>query len=268
MKTILVTGATDGIGKETAKLFAREGHSLLLHGRNAEKLESVKRELLELNESVRIETFVADLSVLAETRALAQAILVCGEGVDVIINNAGVFVVEPTITKDGLDVRFAVNALSPYLLTKILLPLLSEKGRIVNLSSAAQAPVDFQAMKSGGHLAADNAYAQSKLAITMWSMSLAEDLGERAVVVAVNPKSFLGSKMVKVAYGRNGFDLGIGADILYRAALSDEFANKTGAYYDNDYQRFASPHPFAQSKENRAHLIKVMDDIIAEKLEG
>lgn len=260
MKTILITGATDGIGLETAKLFAKEGHTLLLHGRNPEKLEKVKNELLKTN--LNIKTFVADLSVLANTKSLAQEILGVNDKIDVIINNAGVFVANQTTTSDGLDLRFAVNTISPYLLTKMLLPVLSNNGRIVNLSSAAQTNVDFLAMKTGSKLSHDMAYAQSKLAITMWSMELAEELGDKAVVVAVNPKSFLGSKMVKTAYGRQGYDLSIGANILYRAVLSAEFADKTGKYYDNDNEKFANPHPFAMNKQNRMKLVKTMDEII------
>ncbi len=262
MKTILITGATDGIGLETAKLFAKDGHQLLLHGRNPEKLEKVKEELLKVTPNIK--TFVADLSVLADTKKMAEEIFATTDKIDVIINNAGVFVLDEPSTTDGFDARFVVNTISPYLLTKMLLPILSNKGRVINLSSAAQKDVDFNSMKTGKILSHDMAYAQSKLAITMWGMELAEELGDRAVVVSVNPKSFLGSKMVKVAYGRTGYDLSIGADILYKAALSDEFADKTGLYYDNDYEHFSNPHPFAMNKSNRIELIKTMNEIIKE----
>ncbi len=259
MKTILLTGATDGIGLETAKLFAKEGYHLLIHGRNAQKLEKVKAELIDINQDIEIKSFVADLSLIENTKSLANEILGTVSKIDVIINNAGVFVTEETRTEEGLDIRFAVNTISPYILTRMLLPILSKKGRIVNLSSAAQASVDFSALKGETRLPHDSAYAQSKLAISMWTMELAEELGDKAVVVSVNPKSFLGSKMVKEAYGRAGYDLSIGADILFRAAVTAEFADKTGTYYDNDFGKFSSLHPFALSKENRAELMKVME---------
>lgn len=262
MKTILLTGATDGIGLETVKLFAKDGYNLLLHGRNIEKLEQTKEELLKINPNLVIKTFVADLSSLENTKKLANEILNDIETLDVIINNAGVFVVEETTTKEGLDVRFAVNTISPYILTKMLLPILSNKGRVINLSSAAQGSIDFNAMKTGKKLSHDEGYAQSKLAIGMWSMEMAEELGEKAVLISVNPKSFLGSKMVKKAYDRKGYDLSIGAEILYRAALSEEFADKSGMYYDNDYQVFSNLHPFALNKANRLELIKTMDEVI------
>ncbi len=224
------------------------------------ELEKIKSELLDINPN--IQTFVADLSLLKNAKKLAEEILSTNDKIDVIINNAGIFVSDDVTTKDGLDVRFAVNTISPYILTKMLLPILSTKGRVINLSSAAQTDVDFNAMKAGSKLSHDRAYAQSKLAITMWSMELAEELGDNAVVVSVNPKSFLGSKMVKTAYGRDGYDLSIGANILYKASLSEEFANASGKYFDNDYGIFANPHPFALKESNRKELIKVLDSLV------
>lgn len=264
MKTILITGATDGIGLETARLMAKKNNRLLLHGRNPEKLNHIKNELLGINENIEI--FVADLSMLEHAKELAEEIIKTVDKIDVIINNAGVYVMENPTTKENLDARFTVNTIAPYLLTKMLIPILSEEGRIINLSSAAQANVDFTAMKNGNKLSNDSAYAQSKLAITMWSMELAEELGDKAVVISVNPRSFLGSKMVKEAYGRKGFPLAIGAKILYELSIYEAFSNKTGAYYDNDAERFETPHPFAMKKENRVSLVDTMKEIIVDKL--
>lgn len=261
MKTILITGATDGIGLETARLLAKEGHKLLIHGRSLEKLEKLKSELHQFNSNIRI--CIADLSSFEETKKMAEEILQNIDKIDIIINNAGVYVLDNCETQDGLDARFVVNTIAPYLMTKMLLPILNNGGRIINLSSRAQMEVDFEAMKIDKKLPNDCAYAQSKLAITMWAMELAEELGDKAVVVSINPRSFLGSKMVKIAYGKEGYDLAIGADILYRAALSDEFTDKTGCYYDNDDEMFEDPHPFALVKENRVRLVKTMDEIIA-----
>ena len=123
-KKILITGATDGIGLETAKRLYSEGHTLLLHGRNAEKLEATERKLADSTGAGLIYTYKADLSRLAEVDSLAKAITKEHEQLDVIINNAGVMRVPETITQDGLDVRFAVNTVAPYLLTKHLLTIL------------------------------------------------------------------------------------------------------------------------------------------------
>jgi hypothetical protein len=100
----------------------------------------------------------------------------------------------------------------------------------------------------------------------MWSRSLALSLkDEGPAVIAVNPKSFLGSKMVKKAYGIDGADLNIGADILTRAALSDEFANASGLYFDNDIGQFSSPHPDALNEQKSDEMVRVIESVIAEK---
>ena len=193
-KKILITGATDGIGLETAKRLYSEGHTLLLHGRNAEKLEATEKKLADSTGAGLIYTYKADLSRLAEVDSLANAITREHGQLDVIINNAGVMRVPETITQDGLDVRFAVNTVAPYLLTKRLLPLLRPASRVVNLSSAAQAPVELDALRGKRRLLEDmSAYAQSKLALTMWNNALAASHGsEGPVFVAVNPGLVVG----------------------------------------------------------------------------
>lgn len=261
-KTLLLTGATDGIGLAAAEMLAPLGHTLLLHGRSAAKLDAARRHLAMLPGAGPIETFVADLSRLAEARALADAVRSAHDRLDVLINNAGVFNAAQARTADGLDLRFAVNTLAPYLLTRQLLPLLGT-GRVVNVSSAAQAPVSLDALAGHGHLDDMAAYAQSKLALTMWSRHMAMAQGDAGpVIVAVNPGSMLGSKMVKQAFGVDGADLRIGADILARAALSDEFAAASGLYYDNDARRFGPPHPDALDARKAAALVRAMDAVL------
>ncbi len=267
-KTVLITGATDGIGLETAKMFANGGHHILLHGRSIKKLEDTKNILLEINPSVNLEIFMTDLSMPHDVVNMANLILTDIKWLDVIINNAGVFVVKDreTINKDNLDIRFAVNTVAPYILTKKLLPILDSTSRVINLASAAQAPLDFDALDGKKKLSHDEAYAQSKLALIMWSMEMALDNkhghGHIPTIIAVNPKSFLGSKMVATAYGKKGYDLKIGADILYKAALSEEFNNAGGKYFDNDIGKFAAPHPYALNKEHRQRLINFMDKFL------
>lgn len=166
-KTIIITGATDGIGLETAKLLAAEGHTLLLHGRNADKLAKTAKVVASIDGTGAIHTYRADLSDLGEVAGLANAIRSDFSSIDVLINNAGVFVTPQPTNLDGYDTRFIVNTVAPYLLTKLLLPSFGSEGRVVNLSSAAQASVqveDFLAKRAFG----DNpAYSQSKLALTM-----------------------------------------------------------------------------------------------------
>jgi NAD(P)-dependent dehydrogenase (short-subunit alcohol dehydrogenase family) len=264
-KTILLTGATDGIGLETAKQLVSLDHQVLLHGRSAAKLESVQQSLRLLNGSAKTETYVADLSHMPEVESFAKAVAEKHERLDVLINNAGVFKLANPLTPEGLDLRFVVNTIAPYLLTKRLLPMLGNSGRVINLSSAAQAPVNIDAVLGKCRLDDGQAYAQSKLALTMWSFNLAASLGDQGpTIIAVNPASFLGSKMVKEAYGSDGKDLGIGADILTRVALDDEFAAATGRYFDNDLGRFASPHSDALDPTKCKEIVQSMESLLGQ----
>lgn len=132
-----------------------------------------------------------------------------------------------------------MNTLAPFVLTTALLPIIARDGRILNLSSAAQAPVNVKGMAGGVPMADMEAYAQSKRAITLWSQHLAQDLPERPAVISVNPGSLLASKMVKEGFGIEGSDLRIGSDILCRLALEQGYANDSGKYWDYDAGRFA-----------------------------
>ncbi len=264
-KTILITGATDGIGYETANMLAAQGHILLLHGRSEAKLQQIKNTLAKTYPKTQVDMFLADLSNLNEVVRLADDVKAKYDSLDALINNAGVFKIPNAVTFDGYDIRFIVNTLAPYILTKALLPLMDENSRVVNLSSAAQAPVDLSALKGVHSLSDSAAYAQSKLAITMWSFHLAQSLGKSApAIIAVNPASFLGSKMVKEAYGSQGKDLSIGANILVRAVLSDDFSHVTGRYFDNDIGKFADPHPDALNADKNETLVVSMNALINE----
>lgn len=265
-KTIFITGSTDGIGLEAAKTLAAKGHRVLVHGRNADKLARAHAAVADVATAgpEAIDAFQADLSDLSQVEALAREVAEKHPELDVLINNAGVFRTPKVETGAGLDVRFVVNTIAPYLLTKRLLPRLAAHGRVLNLSSAAQAPVDLEALVGSPRLDDGPAYAQSKLGITMWSRRLAQDLGpEGPVVVAINPGSMLATKMVKEAFGVAGADIRIGADILVRAALDDSFAKASGQYWDNDNRRFAPPQADGLDDAKADAVVRAIEGVIA-----
>ena len=264
MKTILITGSTDGIGFQTAKRLVNEGHNVLIHGRSPQKVQNVVNELSSLNAGT-IDSFVSDLTDMKDVKKLANEIKEKYSKLDVLINNAGVYNIKDIRTKDGLDARFVVNTIAPYLLTKELMNIFDNSSRVVNLSSAAQAPVDTRALKGEFMIpSAGEVYAQSKLALTMWGTLLGLELKAKGpMIVSVNPKSFLGSKMVKDAYGVEGADLSIGADILCRGALSSEFDHAHGKYFDNDIAQFSQPHHDALNAEKCEKIIEAIEEVLS-----
>ena len=155
----------------------------------------------------------------------------------------------------------AVNYLAPYQLTNSVLSLLkkSEAPRVVNLSSAAQSPVSLIALEGKANLGANEAYAQSKLALTMWSFDLAKQ-EPNITVVAVNPGSLLNTKMAKEAYGQHWSPAEKGVDILYDLSMTD--LAKTGQYFDNDKGSYATAHPDAYNSEKIKELLKTTDQLI------
>ena len=165
-----------------------------------------------------------------------------------------------------MDVRFAVNTLAPYWLTKRLLPIIPQQsGRVINLSSAAQMPVHLPSMipGRGGSMDASHAYAQSKLAIATWSIALSKQYSQ--TIVALNPASLIGTKMVREGYGIPGKSLSIGANILLDAALSKKFGSQaSGKYFDNDVGDFSRPHHDATNAKKQEQLLATMDQILAD----
>jgi NAD(P)-dependent dehydrogenase (short-subunit alcohol dehydrogenase family) len=263
-KIILITGVTDGIGLETARMLVSRGCRVLLHGRNPGKLQKVEKELSSLVEDGDVESFVADLSKMADVELFAKKVAEKYTHLDVLINNAGVFKTSSTIAESGLDVRFVVNTIAPYLLTDRLLQLMDGTGRIINLSSAAQNPVNLDIL-AGRVQAADDftAYAQSKLALTMWSFNMAASREDNSPsIFAVNPGSLLNTKMVKEAFGSARSNVSVGAEILVRAALDDKFSNASGKYFDNDSGQFTSPHPDALDKAKTDNIVSTIQEII------
>lgn len=250
MKNILITGSTDGIGKLAAEKLANDGHRIYLHGRNADKLNTVIAELKAATGNDNISGFVADFSDMNAVRQMATQVTAELDSLDVLINNAGIFKTPVEQTVDGYDIRFAVNYFAPFILTEALLPLLNKTDapRVVNLSSAAQATVSLNTVAGKEFLGANATYAQSKLALTMWNNYLAQT-EPKITFVAVNPGSLLNTNMAAAAYGQYWSSADKGGNILYELAVSNEYADASSKYFNNDKGdpkgAFDSAHPDA-----------------------
>jgi len=266
MKSILITGSTDGIGKLAANKLAQAGHQVYVHGRSTSKIKSTVDEIKNTS-SKNVFGIKADFSDLKEVEIFGEKITQEVPQLDVLINNAWIFKTAETDAIGALDIRFRVNYLAPYLLTRLLVPLLKRTGnaRIINLSSAAQAPVYLKALIGKETLSVQQAYAQSKLALTMWSFELAKKEKDISVI-AVNPGSLLNTKMVKEAYGHHWSSADKGASILCDLATSEEFEGISGRYFDNDKGdsrgAFAEAHLDACDTKKVADLLATTEQLL------
>ncbi|MCK0189165.1 SDR family NAD(P)-dependent oxidoreductase [Arenibacter sp. F20364] len=260
-KHILITGSTDGIGKLLALRLAKEGHFVAVHGRNQAKLASTVKEIKEQSDNGKIIGFLADFSDLEEVRKMAKEVSDEMPKIDVLVNNAGILSSRTNTASNGMDIRLVVNYLAPYALTNAVTPLLkkADASRIVNLSSAAQTSVSLDALQSNVGLGTNEAYAQSKLALTMWSFYLAEK-EPSITIVAVNPGSLLNTKMAYEAYGQHWSPAEKGVNILYDLSMTDKA--RTKAYFDNDKGGYGDAHPDAYDKVKIRQLIAVTNEVL------
>ncbi|MCK0145779.1 SDR family NAD(P)-dependent oxidoreductase [Arenibacter sp. F26102] len=258
-KTILITGSTDGIGKLLALRLAKEGHFVAIHGRNETKLAATLIEIKEQSKNKNIIGFLADFSDLNAVKKMVKEASEKMPKIDILVNNAGILISNSKTA--STDIRFMVNYFAPYVLTKGLLSNIkaSAAARIVNLSSAAQSTINVLALEGKTGLGANEAYAQSKLALTMWSFYLAEQ-EPSITVVAVNPGSLLNTKMANEAYGQHWSPAEKGVNILYNLSMTD--LAKTGQYFDNDKGSYAPAHDDAYDQEKIKQLIRLANEVL------
>ncbi len=233
---VLVTGSTDGVGREVALELGAEGAHVIVHGRNAQRGQEVVAEVEQRGGTARF--IQADLGSLAQVRELAATVLRDYDRLDVLVNNAGIGRGQDGAPReesaDGLELRFAVNYLSHFLLTQALLPLLIESApaRIVSVSSAAQTPIDFDdVMLLREPYDGSRAYAQSKLAQILMTVDLAEELeGTGVTANAVHPENYMNTSMVIERGGTAVATVEEGAASVLNVIRSPDVG--TGEYYN------------------------------------
>src|SRR5271167_1650562 len=201
-KTALVTGSTDGVGRYVAERLAEEGARVIVHGRDPVRGEAVVERIKRQGGDARL--LIADLSSLAEVRSLAEAVKRETDGLDALVNNAGIGTsgARRELSADGFELRFAVNYLAGFLLTRLMLPMLANRksARIVNVSSAGQQAIDFSDVMLTRGYSGVRAYCQSKLAQIMFTIDLAGELQESGVIVnCLHPATYMNTTMVRRA---------------------------------------------------------------------
>lgn len=267
VKTILITGATDGIGKQTAIDLAKLGHKVLIHGRNEPSAQKSMVEILNLVPDANLEPFAADLSSLEEINNLVLAISKKNAFLDVLINNAGVFTVNRQVSRDGFEMSFAVNFLAPFFLSHLLLPLLNvhSSSRIVNVSSVAhkRGRLVLEDLQSEQSFDNYKAYADSKLMLIYLTYELADRLAvENITVNALHPGTIT-TKLLINGFNMQGEDLEIGAETPVYLAVSPEVEHVTGKYFDK--RRDVTSSRLSYDQTIRRELMSYTQSLIMQK---
>jgi NAD(P)-dependent dehydrogenase (short-subunit alcohol dehydrogenase family) len=270
-QTILVTGATDGLGKRVARELAHRDATVLLHGRSRERLQATCEEVGRGPGSEKLRCYQADFSSLGDVRELAGRILSDEDHLNVLVNNAGIISRERNESEEGYELTFAVNYLSHFLLTRLLVPLLSASSpaRVVNVASAGQSPIDFEDPMLVRDYDAMKAYSQSKLAQILFTFELAERLPSTGVTVnALHPASLMDTKMVleTFRYARTnrvvasllaskfGFGLGSGTMAMLPLLATGPFHSGdggTGLYFDGKRETRANRQAYDETARRR-----------------
>jgi NAD(P)-dependent dehydrogenase (short-subunit alcohol dehydrogenase family) len=280
-KTVVVTGATSGIGVETAVALAGAGARVVITGRDRARGEAAVEDIKRRSGSQMVALVVFDLGDLSSVRAGAGEILARCPRIDVLVNNAGIVLSDRRVTPDGLEATFAVNHLGPFLLTELLLDRIkaSAPARIVNVASTAhkgaRRGLDFDDLQSERAYRALQVYSKSKLANIQFTTELARRLAGTGVTAnSLHPGT------VATGYGRDGDTKGVfafglkvikpfilsperGARTSVFLASSSEVAGVTGAYFVRCKQ--ATPTRVARSTEAAARLWEVSEKLIAER---
>jgi NAD(P)-dependent dehydrogenase (short-subunit alcohol dehydrogenase family) len=263
VRVILVTGSTDGLGREVALRLAASGAHVIVHGRNQARGAAVVDEITRRGAGSAA-FFAADFASLTNVRAFADTIRRRYSRLDVLVNNAGVWLRQgPRQTSvDGHEMTFAVNYLAGYLLTRELLPLLrsSAPSRIVNVASQTQSPLDFADVMQEQSYSGQRAYSQSKLAQVMSTIDFAQELsGTGVTVLALHPATLMDTHLVEAAGVRPRSTVDEGATAVMHAIT--ETTLSSGTFLIGTHTGRA--HPQAYDEAARAQLKAISDRLIA-----
>jgi NAD(P)-dependent dehydrogenase (short-subunit alcohol dehydrogenase family) len=265
-QVILVTGATDGLGRGVAERLAAAGATVLVHGRDERRGVGTIDAIRAATGNDRLEWYRADFARLDDVRALATRVATRHPRLDALVNNAGIGTALPgdgarLESEDGYELRFQVNYLAPYLLTRLLLPVLeaARPGRVVNVSSLGQAPIDFDDVMLERSYSGYQAYCQSKLAQVLFTVDLATEVDGRVTVNALHPGTYMPTKMVLAAGVRPATALEDGIDATTRLVVDPGLDGVTGRFYNGRQESRAQDQAYDPMARRR--LRRLSDDL-------
>ena len=263
-KKVLITGATDGIGKQTAIELAKLGAAIIIHGRHSYKGKQVQEEVRAASDNENISYEPADLSSLSQVKKLAAVINEKYGRLDVLINNAGVFMRGQTYSEDGIEMTFAVNHLAHFALSLQLLPslMMAKQGRIITVSSIAHTNgprIDFTDLQEINSYIDYSAYALSKLANVLFSNELAERLrGTHITSNSLHP-GVISTKLLQAGFGISGSPVEEGCKTSIYLASESSLAEASGKYFSGSAE--ADSSPFSYDPGTRRNLWSLSEEL-------
>lgn len=250
---IIITGATDGIGKQTALELAQCGHQVFIHGRNNQRLTETKNWILDQVPKAEIQTFLADFASLKDVAEFANQLRSLNTSFDVLINNAGVIEKKLTYSADGFERTFAINHLAPFYLTLLLLPHLKKQTscKIINVASDAQAStIDFNALNAEKGYNTYDAYALSKLCNVLFTFKLARELDKNQITVNALHPGVISTKILHAGWGMGGGSWHSGAATSVYLATTSKEDQGSGHYYVNKQKARATAAAYDQKNQD------------------
>ena len=263
-KIILITGSTDGIGKEAAIQLAKEGYHVIIHGRSEDKALKTLKEIQLESLDGNISYIVGDLSSFTQIKKLALDVHSKFEKIDVLINNAGVLNNDRKLTEQRLEETIVVNYIAPFYLTYLLIDLLikADSSRIVNVASQVHSNhLDFSDFNYEDGYTAVKAYSRSKTCLMMFTYLLAQKLKKYNVSVNCLHPGVINTKLLLAAWGESvGTSVNKGADALIYAAISEKLKGVTGVYLTNN--RIETSKDITYEKEIQEKLWSKTEEIL------
>lgn len=247
---MLITGATDGIGRQTAMELAQKGYALVVHGRSAEKVADLQKTLKAQTGNEQIAGITADFNSLQEIDRMVSELKESHPDLNVLLNNAGVFQKKQEKTADGFEKTFGINHLAVFKLTLSLIDVLkaNQPSRIVTVASMAHqwGTMDFSNLNAGQSFDAHDAYSNSKLCNVLFTFKLAEKLEGTEITSNCLHPGVIGTKLLRAGWG-GGLPIEEGAKTPVYLATAPELAQVSGKYFVNKAE--AQSNPIAHDKE-------------------